>query len=396
VSHYRNYYLLLDNRTHRAKENTCWRLWWVFLSGYRSTRLRCSRLAQFVAKADIHESTAPHLPLKPVFHAKLFRARLRQSGVKAVVLKKQGHCIMAKAPAKAAGPEQELHTVRDWLRYTVSRFNHAKLVYGHGTATAFDEAAFLILHALHLPIDQLDPWLEARVLPSERRALADIVERRISTRKPAPYLTNEAWVGGFSFYVDERAIVPRSYIGELMRDGLADAISDPGTVGHILDLCTGSGCLAILAAHAFPDAKVDASDISGAALAVAERNVADYALQHRIALIRSDLLDGLAGRRYDLILANPPYVSDDAVAAFPPEYAAEPVAAHAGGGDGLDIVRRILDRAADHLTPQGTLVVEIGTGRQVLERDYPDVPFLWLDTAESQGEVFALHRGALP
>ncbi len=302
---------------------------------------------------------------------------------------------MAKAPARSAEPEQELVTVRDWLRYAVSSFNRANLVYGHGTATAFDEAAFLILHTLHLPIDQLDPWLEARVLQSERRALADIVERRIATRKPAPYLTNEAWIGGFSFYVDERVIVPRSYIGELMRDGLAAVISDPGTVGHILDLCTGSGCLAILAAHAFPDAKVDASDISSDALAVAEHNVADYALQDRIALVRSDLFDALAGRRYDLILANPPYVSDAAVAAFPPEYAIEPAAAHAGGGDGLDIVRRILERAATHLTPQGALVVEIGTGREVLERDYPHLPFLWLDSAESQGEVFALHRDAL-
>lgn len=302
----------------------------------------------------------------------------------------------AKSPARSVEPEQELLTVRDWLRYAVSRFNQARLVYGHGTSTAFDEAAFLVLQTLHLPIDQLDPWLDARVLQSERRALADIVERRISTRKPASYLTNEAWIGGFSFYVDERVIVPRSYIGELMRDGLAGVVSDPGTVEHILDLCTGSGCLAILAAHAFPDAKVDASDISGDALAVAERNVADYALQDRIALIRSDLFEGLAGRRYDLILANPPYVSDTAVSAFPPEHAAEPVAAHAGGGDGLDIVRHILERAANHLTPQGTLVVEIGTGREILEREYPEVPFLWLDTAESQGEVFALHRRSLP
>jgi ribosomal protein L3 glutamine methyltransferase len=303
---------------------------------------------------------------------------------------------MTNVPAKSTEPEQELFTVRDWLRYAVSRFDQARLVYGHGTATAFDEAAFLILHTLHLPIDQLDPWLDARLLPSERRALADIVERRISTRVPAPYLTNEAWIGGFSFYVDERVIVPRSYIGELIRDGLGDVVSDPGTVGHILDLCTGSGCLAILAAHAFPDARVDASDISRDALAVAERNVADYALQDRIALILSDVLDGLSGRRYDLILANPPYVSDAALAAFPPEYAAEPAAAHAGGGDGLDIVRRILKQAAEHLTSQGTLVVEIGTGREILKREYPNLPFLWLDTAESQGEVFALHRSSLP
>jgi ribosomal protein L3 glutamine methyltransferase len=303
---------------------------------------------------------------------------------------------MTNAPASAAEPEQELITVRDWLRYAVSRFNRADLVYGHGTATAFDEAAFLVLHTLHLPIGQLDPWLDARLLPSERRMLADIVERRISTRKPAPYLTNEAWIGGFSFYVDERVIVPRSYIGELMRDGLADIVSDAGTVGHILDLCTGSGCLAILAAKTFSDAKVDASDISCDALVVAQRNVADYGLQDRIALILSDLFDGLADRRYDLILANPPYVSDAAVAEFPPEYAAEPATAHAGGGDGLDIVRRILSEAASHLIPRGTLVIEVGTGRNILEREYPNIPFLWLDTAESQGEVFALHRKSLP
>ena len=303
---------------------------------------------------------------------------------------------MTNGPAEPAEPVLELITVRDWLRYAVSRFNIAQLVYGHGTATAFDEAAFLILHTLHLPVDQLDPWLDARLLPSERRILADLVERRISTRKPAPYLTNEAWIGGFSFYVDERVIVPRSYIGELMRDRLAGVASDPGAIRHILDLCTGSGCLAILAAHTFPDAKVDASDISDDALAVAARNVADYALRNRIRLIASNLFESLAGRRYDLILANPPYVSDAAVAAFPPEYAAEPATAHAGGGDGLDIVRRILKRAADHLTPQGVLVVEVGTGRKILEGQYPGVPFLWLDTAESEGEVFALHRNALP
>lgn len=303
---------------------------------------------------------------------------------------------MTNVPARSAEPEHDLVSVRDWLRYAVSRFNRARLVYGHGTATAFDEAAFLILHTLHLPVDQLDPWLDARLLREERRALADILERRIATRKPAPYLTNEAWIGSCSFYVDERVIVPRSYIGELLRDGLAAAVSNPAAVVRsILDLCTGSGCLAILAALAFPDAKVDASDISADALAVAERNVADYALQGRIKLVRSDLFDGLAKRRYDLILANPPYVSDAAVALFPPEYAAEPVAAHAGGGDGLDIVRRILKEAGRYLAPEGTLIVEIGAGREILEQDYPDLPFLWVDTAASEGEVFALSRGAL-
>jgi ribosomal protein L3 glutamine methyltransferase len=292
-------------------------------------------------------------------------------------------------------PERQLVTVRDWLRYAVSRFNQAELVYGHGTATASDEAAFLILHTLRLPIHQIDPWLDARLLPAERLELKGILDRRISSRKPAAYLTNEAWIGSCSFYVDERAIVPRSYIGELLDDGLADVISDSSTVGRILDLCTGSGCLAILAALAFPRSSLDASDISDDALAVARRNVAEYGLEERISLIRSDLFGNLGKQQYDLILANPPYVSDQAIAAFPLEYAAEPVIAHAGGRDGMHIVRRILAEAAGYLTHRGILVAEIGTGREILERDYPKLPFLWLDTEKSRGEVFALPRASM-
>lgn len=294
-----------------------------------------------------------------------------------------------------AGELAQLITLRDWLRYAVSRFNAAGLVYGHGTATALDEAAFLILHTLHLPIDQLEPWMDCRLLDGERKALQQIIIRRIDTRKPAPYLTNRAWVQGHGFYVDERVIVPRSYIGELLAGDLEAMAPDPANVGSVLDLCTGSGCLAVLAAHRFEDAKVDAADISRDALAVAAINVRDYGLEDRIALILSDLFDGLAGRRYDLILSNPPYVDAEAVAAFPPEYAAEPALAHAGGKDGLDIVRRILAEAGTHLTPDGVLVVEIGRGRERLERAFPKLPFLWLDTAESTGEVFALARSDL-
>ena len=298
-------------------------------------------------------------------------------------------------------PLDELVTIRDWLRYAVSRFNAARLVYGHGTANALDEAAYLILHTLHLPVDQLDPWLEARLLASERVAVSAIIERRIASRKPAPYLTHEAWIRGHSFYVDERVIVPRSYIGELLcrqmeaPDGEWHLGFDPGPVGAVLDLCTGSGCLAVLAALAFPDARVDASDISRDALEVAARNVGDYGLQERISLVQSDLLPAHAGQSYDLILANPPYVDAETLAAFPPEYAAEPSLAHAGGIDGLDLVRRILAEAGDHLSPTGTLVVEIGRGRDVLEQEFPQLPFLWLDTAESEGEVFALTADAL-
>ncbi len=288
-----------------------------------------------------------------------------------------------------------LVTVRDWLRYAVSHFQAAHLVYGHGTQSALDEAAFLILHTLHLPIDQLEPWLDARLLESERLALAKIIEQRIVTRKPAPYLTNEAWIQGHSFYVDERVIVPRSYLGEILHTGLDSVAPNPDGITSILDLCTGSGCLAILAALAFPGADVDAADISDDALEVARRNVDDYNLADHIALYRSDLFSGLQGRRYDLILSNPPYVSAEAVAAFPPEYAAEPVLAHAGGDDGLDIVRRLLAEAGGHLNPGGTLIVEIGTGREILEAEFPELPFLWLDTANASAEVFALPADAL-
>ena len=294
-----------------------------------------------------------------------------------------------------ADEHTQLVTVRDWLRYAVSRFHATGLVYGHGTATALDEAAFLILHTLHLPVDQLEPWLDCRLLGAERQAVQQIIEQRITTRKPAPYLTRQAWVQGHSFYVDERVIVPRSYIGELLAGDLDGMVPESADVRSILDLCTGSGCLAVLAALRFDAAKVDASELSGDALTVAEINVRDYRLEDRIELVRSDLFGGLAGRRYDLILANPPYVDAEALAAFPPEYAAEPKLAHAGGGDGLDVVRRILSEAGMHLTLNGVLVVEIGRGRTLLEREFPELPFLWLDTAESAGEVFTLTRSGL-
>ena len=283
----------------------------------------------------------------------------------------------------------ELVTVRDWLRYGTSAFTKAGLVFGHGTATALDEAAFLILMALHLPIDQLEPWLDARLTLDERSEIAELFERRIVTRKPAPYLVNAAFIQGHRFYVDERVIVPRSYIGELLGDGLSAVIPDPSAIKRVLDVCTGSGCLAILAALAFPDAKVEAVELSEDAIGVAARNIADYDLD--ILLYVSDLFDELKFEpRYDLIIANPPYVATAEVAAFGPEYRAEPAIAHAGGADGLDLVRKILDQAAGHLNPAGTLIVEIGTGREALEASYPALDFFWLGTAESQGEVFAL------
>ena len=285
----------------------------------------------------------------------------------------------------------ELVTVRDWLRFGVSSFTRAGLVYGHGTQRALDEAAYLILHTLDLPIDQLDPWLDARLTLRERGLIRDIFEKRVATRKPAPYLTGEAWIQGHRFHVDERVIVPRSFIGELMADGLGDILGEPESIGSVLDLCTGSGCLAILAALQFPNAVIDAADISADALAVAHRNVSDYGLSTRINLVESDLFAGLGNRRYDLIICNPPYVTSEAVAAFPPEYQAEPELAHAGGADGLDLVHVILDQAGERLSGDGVLIMEIGMGQDALVEAYPDLPFLWLDTETSSGEVFALN-----
>ena len=299
-------------------------------------------------------------------------------------------------PASADSLRDELFTLRDWLRFAVSAFNDARLVYGHGTDTAIDEAAFLILSALHLPINELDPWLDCRLARSERDLIHGLIVARIATRKPAAYLTQSAWIQDRKFYVDERVIVPRSFIGELLcQDGLAAVAGDPAGISRVLDLCTGSGCLAILAAEAFPNAIVDASDISPDALDVAQRNVADYALQGRINLIKSDLFNSLETARYELIIANPPYVTAAAVREFPPEFRAEPQLAHLGGDSGLDLVNRILADAPAYLAADGALVVEIGQGRDALEAARPELPFLWLDTETSEGEVFALRASDL-
>lgn len=282
-------------------------------------------------------------------------------------------------------------TVRDLLRYATGAFTRAGLAYGHGTASALDEAVFLILETLRLPIDDINPWLDARLLEPERRRLAEVIAARVTSRKPAPYVVGAAYIKGRRFLVDERVIVPRSYIGELLAEnGLVDALDEDEPVARVLDLCTGSGCLAILAAEAFPGALVDAVDVSKDALAVARANVDMHGMDGRIRLIESDLFSGLDGERYDLIVANPPYVAAPEVDAFPPEHAAEPQLAHLGGADGLDLVRRILAEARDHLEPGGTLVMEVGTGRPLIEDEFPDAPFFWLDTAESQGEVLAI------
>ena len=294
----------------------------------------------------------------------------------------------------------ELVTLRDYWRYAISRFNAADLSYGHGTTTAGDDAAFLLLDSLDLPIDALDPFLDARLLPAERTLLAERIEARVTTRKPSSYLTGRAYIQGVRFHVDERVIVPRSHIGEILfseylgENGSA-FLPDPMTVESAVDICTGSGCLAVLAAKFFPHAAVDAVDLSADALAVAAKNVAAHEVENQVSLHEGDLFAPLAGRRYDLIITNPPYVDHDALDAYPPEFRAEPVLAHDGGEDGLDLVRRILEEAGDHLNPNGGMICEIGSGREILEEEFPHLDFVWLETAESQDAVFWISAEAL-
>jgi ribosomal protein L3 glutamine methyltransferase len=290
----------------------------------------------------------------------------------------------------------ELLTLRDVLRWAVSRFNEAGLFFGHGSQSAYDEAAYLLLHALHLPLDRLDPFLDARLTAAEREAIGTLLGRRIEERIPAAYLTHEAWLGDCRFYVDERVIVPRSHIAELLSDGTFEPwLGDAESVGDALDLCTGSGCLAVLLGLTFPQARVDAVDLSADALAVAARNVADYGLEDRIRLVCADLFAGLEGRRYDLIVSNPPYVTAEAMRALPAEYRHEPEMALAAGEDGLDIVRRILAAAPRHLKPDGILAVEVGGNRAIVDNAFPEIAFSWIESASGEGAVFLLQREQL-
>jgi ribosomal protein L3 glutamine methyltransferase len=303
--------------------------------------------------------------------------------------KAAGKKTAAKASAKAA--PRELSTILDFVRYAVTRFVAAKLAFGQGTFDAVEEAIFLVAEALGLPADGIEPFLPARLTSAERRQIFALIEQRIRLRMPAAYLLNCAYLQGTRFYIDKRVIVPRSYLAELIYSDLFqgdEPVVDPHTVGRVLELCTGSGCLAILASDVFPNARVDAVDISAEALQVAAINVAQHDLEDRITLLKGDLFAPIGDTIYDVILANPPYVAAKAIAKLPAEYAHEPRLALAGGADGMDIVRRILAEAGAHLSPHGGLLCEIGRGRGILEQDYPDKDFLWLDTAESSGEVF--------
>lgn len=288
---------------------------------------------------------------------------------------------------------EALQTIRDLIRYGVSRFTQHKLSFGHGSDNAWDESVYLVLSALHLPPDQLEPFMEARVLPEERQRALHFIDSRCERRVPAPYLTHEAWLQGYAFYVDERVIVPRSPIAELLMTQLSPWILDPYDVTSILDLCTGSGCLAIIAAHQFSEAYVDATDISQEALEVATRNVTDHGLSDRLSLHHGSLYDALpVSARYDLIICNPPYVNARSMLALPAEYQHEPTLALAGGEDGMDLVRTILEQAPAHLNDQGILVLEIGHERAHFEAAFPELEPVWLDTAQASDQILLLTR----
>ncbi len=281
-------------------------------------------------------------------------------------------------------------TPRDLLRYAVTRFNTAKLFFGHGSAEALDEAAYLILHTLKLPLDKLDPFLDARLLPEEVAQVLAVIERRATERVPAAYITNEAWLGTYAFYVDERVIVPRSFIAELIPQQFSPWIEDPYAVENVLELCTGSGCLAIMMADAFPNAVVDAVDISPDAIAVAETNIRGYSLEGRVNPIQSDLYQNVPFKKYDMIITNPPYVNSDSMSRLPMEYLKEPQIALDGGADGMDLVRKIVAGAAQRLTPNGILMVEIGNERDYAEAAFGHLGLTWLTTSAGDDMVFLL------
>lgn len=281
-------------------------------------------------------------------------------------------------------------TPRDLLRYAVTRFNAARLFFGHGSAEAFDEAAYLVLSTLKLPLDRLDPFLDAKLLHDEVLQVLAVIERRVTERVPAAYITNEAWLGSYRFYVDERVLVPRSFIAELIPQQFSPWVADPAAVENVLELCTGSGCLAIMLADAFPNAVVDAVDISKDALAVAEHNIREYKLEGRVNPIESDLYQNVPFKKYDLIVTNPPYVNAESMSKLPPEYLREPQIALAGGADGMDLVRKIVEGAGERLTPEGVLVVEIGNEREFAEAAFGHLGPTWLTTSAGDDAVFLL------
>ncbi|BCM24591.1 50S ribosomal protein L3 N(5)-glutamine methyltransferase [Methyloradius palustris] len=290
---------------------------------------------------------------------------------------------------------EELFTIRDWLRFTVSRFEESGIFFGHGTDNAYDEAVWLIMSGLHLPMDTLENFLDAVITEAERKHLAHLIERRITDRTPTAYLLREAWLKGFKFYVDERVIVPRSFIAELLENGLSPWIEYQEMVESAADICTGSGCLGVLMAHAFPNAAIDVIDISPDAIAVANINIANYGLQDQISAIQSDMFSALSGKTYDLIISNPPYVDAPSMAQLPQEYRNEPQIALGSGIAGLDHTHTILNEVGNYLNDGGILVVEIGHNRDALIEAYPELPFIWLEVESGNAFVFLLTKEQL-
>ena len=293
------------------------------------------------------------------------------------------------------GPLAELVTVRDWLRYAVTRFNRAGCFYGHGLSDAYDEAVYLILHTLALPLDRLEPFLDACIPGDEREDILEVIEKRAVDRLPAAYITGEAWLGDFRFEVDKRVIIPRSYFAELLHDGFSPWVQDPEAVTAAMDMCTGSGCLAILMAFAFPNAEIVAVDISQDALDVAAANIAAYGLEDRIRLVKSDGFAQVPEQRFDFILSNPPYVTREAMEALPAEYLHEPGLALGSGEDGLDLVRKLLADAPRYLAPEGLLAIEVGHNREIVEEAFPTLSPTWLSAPSGDDKIFILEAGQL-
>lgn len=291
---------------------------------------------------------------------------------------------------------QQLKTIRDWIRYAVSQFEQSDIFYGHGADNSYDEAVWLVMSALHLPHDTLDNFVDAALTIKEREHLENLIDRRVKQHTPTAYLVNEAWLHDYQFYVDERVIVPRSFIAELLLDdSLSPWIEFPEMVESAADLCTGSGCLGILLAHAYPNATVDVIDISPDAIDVCNINIANYGLEAQVSAIKSDMFTALDGKTYDVIISNPPYVDAESMERLPGEYRQEPQLALGSGTAGLDHTHTILAKAADYLTDNGVLIVEIGHNRDALFEAYPDIPFTWLETSGSNEFVFLLTKAQL-
>ena len=290
---------------------------------------------------------------------------------------------------------QELHTIRDWLRFAVSQFENSDIFYGHGTDNSYDEAVWLIMSALHLPMETLNNFIDARLTKPERDKLAQFIEQRITKHTPTAYLLKEAWLQGFKFYVDERVLIPRSFIAELLANDLSPWVEFPEMIESAADICTGSGCLGVLLANSFPNAAIDVIDISQDAIDVCNINIAKYGLENQITAIKSDMFSALAGKKYDIIISNPPYVDAPSMAALPAEYQNEPQLALGSGTAGLDHTHTLLREAASYLNDDGLLVVEIGHNREALEAAYPNTMFNWLETSSGNAFVFLLTKEQL-